>query len=380
MRSFHRTCQNLDLIVLHPNLFIGGAETQIINLVTSISEKRRVLLALYDADGPGLEQLSGVKNLEILDLKRRERGYMGVSTRMLKVFRENRDATLYTFLVGQNILGFLLARMARLRRIVWGNRISSFEKGEFGWKGNVAFWIEQQLSRWVPLIISNSWQGEFVHQKRKMRPQASLVIPNGIDVNKYSPKSLYRERFRSEIGVGSTDIVIGLICRIVEWKGVEDFVRAAALVNKNHKNVRFICVGGGETSLIKQYQALAVELGLSDWLIWMGPRDDIEEVLNGIDVLASASTSGEGFPNIIGEAMATGRPVVSTRVGDNARIIGDAGIFISPGCPEALADALQTLIASEELRSRMGRLGLRRITDCYSVSAMVRATDEALFQ
>ena len=374
------TSQNLDLIILHPNLFVGGAETQIINLVTSISQKRRVLLALYDAHGPGLEQLSGVENLEILDLKRRERGYLGVSRKLLQVFRKNRNATLYTFLVGQNILGFLLARMAKLKRIVWGNRISSFDRGEFGWKGNAAFWIEQQLARWVPLIISNSWQGEFVHQKRKMRPKASLVIPNGIDVDKYSPESRSRTRFRSEISAGVTDIVIGSICRIVEWKGIEDFVRAAALVHKNHRDVRFICVGGGEDSLIKRYQTLASDLGLHDRLMWLGPRDDIEEVLNGIDVLVSASTSGEGFPNIIGEAMATGKPVVSTEVGDNARILGDAGVFVTPGYPEVLANALQTLIASEDLRIRMGRIGMRRIRECYSVSTMVRATDEALFQ
>jgi glycosyltransferase involved in cell wall biosynthesis len=375
-----RASQGIDLIIVHPNLFVGGAETQIINLITEITKRHRVLLALYDAEGVGLEQILGLRNVDVLDLKRRKRGYIGVCLGLLRLFRMNRQATLYTFLVGQNILGFVLARIAKLRRVVWGNRISFFREGEFGWKGDFAFDIERRLSLWIPLIVSNSWQGEAVQRSRGMRPKASIVIPNGINVDKYAPAPSQRSQFRSEIEANIEDVVIGTICRIVEWKGIEDFIRAAAKLKARHGNLKFVCVGDGEEQLIKSYQTLVTELGVDGRFLWLGIRHDVVAVLNGLDILVSASTSGEGFPNIIGEAMAVGKVVVSTQVGDNSRILGDSGFLVEPGNTEDLVDALHKLVLSSDLRNSMGGKGIQRVRRYYSVSSMVRATEQALFK
>jgi glycosyltransferase involved in cell wall biosynthesis len=113
-------------------------------------------------------------------------------------------------------------------------------------------------------------------------------------------------------------------------------------------------------------------------MIWAGPRGDLPAVYNALDLLVSSS-AGEGFSNVLGEAMACGVPCVSTDVGDAREILGDTRTVAPPRNPDALVGSIAALLG--RLRTDGASLGVRarkRIAENYSVEALVQRTQLAL--
>jgi glycosyltransferase involved in cell wall biosynthesis len=104
----------------------------------------------------------------------------------------------------------------------------------------------------------------------------------------------------------------------------------------------------------------------------------VEVVLNGIDILTVPSTSGEGFPNIIAEAMATETPVIATNIGATSDILDETGLIIDPLSEEQLADGLSKLISNSDSRKLLGISGRKKIQEMYTINQMVQQTQNVL--
>ncbi|MBI3799920.1 MAG: glycosyltransferase, partial [Deltaproteobacteria bacterium] len=110
--------------------------------------------------------------------------------------------------------------------------------------------------------------------------------------------------------------------------------------------------------------------GIRDRCHLLGHRDDVSRINAALDIACSSSYV-EGFPNVIGEAMACGVPCVVTDVGDSARLVGDTGMVVPPKNSQALADAWRELIeAGPDGRSLRGEAARRRISECFSLRAI----------
>ncbi|HQI82653.1 MAG TPA: glycosyltransferase [Deltaproteobacteria bacterium] len=181
------------------------------------------------------------------------------------------------------------------------------------------------------------------------------------------------------MGIKEGELLIGHVGRIDPMKDHPTFLHAAALLALERRDIRFVCVGKGNPSVMKEMQGLSEKLGLSPILTWTGPRTDMKAVYNGIDILASSSSFGEGFSNVIGEAMACGRICVVTDVGDSSLIVGETGFVIPPRDHHALAGAWNTALSlSPEDRLAKGQEARKRILDNFSTSHLVRSTTEHL--
>jgi glycosyltransferase involved in cell wall biosynthesis len=136
-------------------------------------------------------------------------------------------------------------------------------------------------------------------------------------------------------------------------------------------------VGDGPAADRPGLEGLARRLGLGDRIVWAGFRRDLSAVYGALDVATLTSSYGEGFPNVVAEAMACGVPCVATDVGDAAFILGDLGRIVPPRNPRALADAWIAALAQEpapEMRSRRRR----RIEENFNLDVMIDRTEQAL--
>jgi glycosyltransferase involved in cell wall biosynthesis len=154
------------------------------------------------------------------------------------------------------------------------------------------------------------------------------------------------------------------------------FLQAAALVGARDPSARFVCVGDGPAAYLAELQALAGRLGLTGRVRWVARAEDTPAAYNALDILVSTSASGEGFSNVIAEAMACDVPCVVTDIGDSATIVGPTGLVVPVGDPAAVAAACGAILNGE---SRQGAASPRaRVEAAWSLDRLVAATGALL--
>jgi glycosyltransferase involved in cell wall biosynthesis len=255
-------------------------------------------------------------------------------------------------------------------KIVWGLRASNMDMIKYDWLNRISHWLETRLSNCPNHIIVNSYAG-FMHAKSKgYRIQKMTVVSNGIDTERFIPNEELRNKQRLHWKLASSDILLGFVGRWDPMKDHLNFLAAANLLLKDNPHCKFVCVGKGSPqygAYLKNHQ-LTKKLG--DRLIWEENVEEVQKIYNAFDVLCQTSEFGEGFSNVIGEAMASGCPVVTTHVGDSALIVGDQGIVVSPRDPEAFANACMSMMAKNPDRN----LIRNRIVSNFGLEVLVNKT------
>jgi glycosyltransferase involved in cell wall biosynthesis len=279
-----------------------------------------------------------------------------------------------------NILAVMLKPFLPGVKIVWGVRASNMQLHRYGWLPRILGRMAPALSRYADLVIANSFAG-LAHAVSSGYPRRKMVvIPNGIDTERFVPCTESRARLRRQWGVSTGEKLIGLVGRLDPMKDHQTFLTAAAILARERGDVRFACVGDGPPAYRRELQRVGTQLGLDGRLLWMpGQAHRMTDVYNGLDVLCSSSSYGEGFPNVLGEAMACGIPCVVTAVGDSARILGQSRFTVQAGDAGAFAERLDVLLNSpaDEIAA-MAAAGRQRIVNEFSIAHLVRATEQAL--
>jgi glycosyltransferase involved in cell wall biosynthesis len=279
--------------------------------------------------------------------------------RLLRLLRRERPAILYAFLPAQTTLAALLQPLLPTCRLVFGLR-SSFDYREADWLQRLVFRLETGLARRAQLIIANSEAGRQAALARGMPADRLIMIGNLIDTARFRPDAEQRRRQRDAWGIAAESPLIGMAARLDPIKGHGTFLAAARRLRQCRPDARFVLVGSGNAWYRRHLEALAAKLGLAEALIWAGASHHMPAVYNAMDIATLVSDAGEGFPNAIAEAMATGVPVVATDTGDAAMLIGPTGLVIPPRDPAALAQAWAALLESD--RGQLGRSARQRIS------------------
>lgn len=285
----------------------------------------------------------------------------------------NNETCLYSMLEVTNFIAWLATRFKRNAYLVWGIRSSNMEGH---WKMALFDKLCAFISPDVELLIANSHAGLECLLERGYRPKRNIVISNGIDTEKFQYNEESRRRMRDELGVFSKQLLIGIVGRLNPMKDHSTFLNAAALVAKEIDNVKFVCVGGGSNDYAKKLHALAKELGLTDRVIWLGDRRDMVSIYSALDILVSSSC-GEGFSNVIGEAMSCGVPCVVTDVGDSAMIVEVSTQVVETRNPEKLAQAICNTLR-RKTESNLVEISRIRIKEKYSLKILIDTTEQKL--
>jgi glycosyltransferase involved in cell wall biosynthesis len=271
--------------------------------------------------------------------------------------------------------GNLLASAARMpgMRLAFGIRHSLPTLMEERLATRVVIGVGALLSRNADSIVYNTRASIAQHQRIGYAKGGTVWIPNGFDTNRFRPNAVARSRVRAEFGIEAGTSVVGLAARYHPIKDQPMLLRAAAQVHAADPGVKFLLVGRGVDEPRSGLRELAIQLGIGESVRLVGDRTDMESVINGFDISCLTSRA-EGFPNVVGESMACGVPVIATRVGDVVDLVGDAGVLIAPGDADALARGILALLAeSSGSRREVAQIARQRIVEKFSEEAMLGA-------
>lgn len=340
------------------NLSIGGAERLFVNLCNALQGDRVVVVLLGDADiQPNLE-VALRDDIEVRRLRLRKRAWYRDVKALARLLRETGCDVVHTHMFWANLYGALAARRA-------GVPLVTSEHGRNEWKNAWHRWLEVKVISRVArlrLCVSQDILARR-HEVDGVPARLLRLVPNGTVIP-------------PEVDAETRGTVVGSVGRLVDAKDYPTLIRAVAILAGRGADIELEIVGDGpERHNIEE--AIARQ-GVESRVRLAGMRTDVPEWLARWAVFASSSTR-EGQPVALLEAMASGLPSVVTAVGGVPDTLEDGveGFVVPPSNPQALADGLQRLLGNRELRTTMGQAARERVIRDFSIQSLAHTCKQA---
>jgi glycosyltransferase involved in cell wall biosynthesis len=208
-------------------------------------------------------------------------------------------------------------------------------------------------------------------------PQTKVVVVyNGVHPGRFVPDPKAREDWAQRFEIRSDELIVTSIAHMRPFKHPEVIVEAFALLAQRGVKARLFMAGGG--TMQPELEDLSRKLGVSQHIHWLGSHGDPASLLQATDIFVLASV-GEAFGLVLAEAMASGVPVVGSRSGAIPEVVEDGrtGLLARPLDPASFADAIERLAGDAALRHEMGRRGLKRVRQHFTVEASIEKLVEA---
>jgi glycosyltransferase involved in cell wall biosynthesis len=359
----------LPILVVNSALYIGGAERVAACLTHGLDPKRfSVAVCLLKGRGEIADQL--VQNgVEVLTLPRSTRGQRDyfTSLKLARLLRRRGTRVIHTHDTHGLIDGSICrALIPNLRHV------HTFHFGNYPHQRALYRLLERAVWRMPDALVAvGHHQAQLISTCHKIPLDRMRVIWNGVD----DPASIMTLELLGGVAPNGVP-VIASISTLTPQKGLEDLLKAAALLRDLGERFVLVIVGGGP--LEHSLRADAQRLNLSDLVRFIGwvPQASTR-VLPVCDIFVQSSR-WEAMSIVVLEAMAAGKPIVVTRVGENPRVVidGTTGLTVPPSDPQALASALRRLLRDRELRQQFGASARRRYEGIFTTQHMIRAYED----
>lgn len=365
------------ITVLHliTGLGRGGAEGALVRLVTRMDRQRFTNVVVSLRDGGVWAETLRARGIELRSL-----GMSGpidaISgfSKLKRILREVRPDIVQSWLYHADLMAALAAPSHM--PLVWNLRNSDLsESHRASWRVLVA--LLARLSSRPDVIVANAEPNIAAHLARGYRPRRTLVIPNGVDTSAFAPLSVSQEEARARLGLPVAAFLVGMPARYDDFKDHATFARAAAMFKLQAPEAQFVLAGSGMTAGASGMSKLINDSGVAPVTHLLGEIEDMRTLYGALDLVTLTSSHGEGFPNVVAEAMACARPVVATTVGDTRAMIADDALLAPPRAPQALAAAWKAVYdLSPEQRAQLGMRLRQRAETNFSIDAATRAYEE----
>jgi glycosyltransferase involved in cell wall biosynthesis len=203
------------------------------------------------------------------------------------------------------------------------------------------------------------------------------VVPNGVEPEEAGESA---DRARTALGLPEDGVMVGLVGQILPHKGALEFLRAGRMALEQEPGLRFFLAGPGPARFRRAVDDAIASAGCAGRFRRLPPAPDGARHIRACDVVCLATTTADPFPRAVLEAMAHGRPVAAFDSGGTREMVvhGETGLLVPPGDVAALAQAFVRLARDPALRERMGRAGVRRARESFSVRAHVDRMEAVL--
>ncbi len=341
----------------------GGAERSLYNLLSNGLEdhfRNRVISLMSEGHYGPLLKKKGIP-LTCLNMSR-GRISLKAFWKLAKTLRNNPSNILQGWMYHGNLAAFLGSLISHSKvKLGWNVRLSLEIYSETTLKSRAAVKVGALLSRWPNLIIYNSNRSRLQHRSMGFLSKNDHFIPNGFLTQKWEPNEIKRKKIRNELSIDEKTKIIGYVGRGDAQKDLPNLFNAFKKILKKHPNTVLVAVGRN----LEKYTTEKPRIK------FLGERSDIQDIMVSFDILC-LSSKAEGFPNVIGEAMACSIPCVATDVGDAKNIVGDTGWIVPPRDTDQLAITLDLALNchGDELKLK-GSRARQRIKNLYSMPSIL---------
>jgi len=359
---------------------IGGLENGIVNLINRMSAHRwrHAIVAVTDVSTEFAQRIAR-SDVRYIALGKKPGHLVRDYPRLFRLFRELRPAIVHT------------RNLAALESVVpaWAANVPVRIHGEHGWdvqdpggRSRRYRTVRRIYRPFVTRYVALSRHLEDYLEQQVGVPASDVAqIYNGVDTERFLAGSGMRPAIPGCPFGGPGQWLIGTVGRMERIKDplnlASAFVRTLEMQPGAAEHLRLVMVGDGE--LRNAVSAVLDRPGIRDRVWFAGERADVPDILRGLNCFVLPSLA-EGVSNTILEAMATGLPVVATRVGGNAELIesGLTGTLVPPANSDALAQAMLGYFNDRATASRHAKAGRRVVENRFSLSRMV-ADYESLY-
>jgi glycosyltransferase involved in cell wall biosynthesis len=298
--------------------------------------------------------------------------------------RQEKFHIVHTHTIKPGLLGRLSARIAGVPVVL--HTVHGFYFHDLMHVNVIKFYatIERVGAMCSDLVLSQN--REDIARAVKMRicqPAKVKYLGNGIDISTFTPERVTPElvmKKRKEIGIAPDRKIVCQIARLVDHKGYQEFFEAAKILKAKKLPVIFLAIGQ------KHYKNGAIDphrmiedMNISDYVRFLGERDDIPDLMAAMDLVVLASWGVEGIPRVMMECAALGKVAVATNVRGNREAVlhGETGCLVPPRDPRSLAEAIEELLNSPEKKIvKMGLAARKRAEEIFDERDYFEKTDQ----
>ena len=356
-------------------LNVGGAELMLQRLILNSSKKEQFehcVISLMDLGiiGPKLqEQGIGVYSLGMDSLS----SLPSTLFKLRGLIKKINPDVVQTWMYHADLLGGLAAKSLGVRKIIWGIRNTELNTSK-SLSRRAITQLCSKLSYSIPShIVCVANTALQTHVKQGGYDQSKMiVIPNGFDIDKFKPDETQRNTLRRKLNINPDELVIGNIGRFDPVKNHASFIKACIKLLEDGFKFKVLLAGRDVDLKNPTISKLFKDNSLQEYFFFLGEINDTPSFYNAIDIFCLCSTT-EGFPNVLGEAMASSKVCLSTDAGDAWLVLSNNGFRIESTAPSDIAKTIEnrvlnnTRVSLDDIRSS----ARKSIIDNYSIDKVI---------
>ena len=363
--------RRINVLLLVESMEVAGAEQVVLSLAQGFDRTRfRPLVGCLAEEGP-LAEILKRDQVPVFALGKRPGFDISVVGRLMRILRDEHIDIVHTHVWNADVWGRFSAWLARVPvRMMTAHSVDV-------WKTRAHLAVDWGLAKVSDHVLCVSAAVEHFYRTRAGVPARKLsVILNGIDATPFDVP-IDAAAKRRELGIPAEAPVLSVVARLLPEKGHCHLLAAMPRIREAFPRAVLLVVGNGPTRMDLERQARGLGL-YDDGVRFLGERRDVPEILKITSVYVLPSSVREGLSISLLEAMASRRPVVVTDVGGNRETVGHgrSGLVVPPADSDALAEAVLKLLRDPDLARRLGDSARARVDEDFSVSRMVRQTEE----
>lgn len=352
---------------------IAGAETHLLALVDGLCacDISPHIALLLEPSRPMHDFFERAESFPIHPLPIRHDLDATLIPRLYRLFRQIKPDVVHTHLLHADLYGIPAARLASVPVVITSrHNDNAFRRQPVLRQVNRILWRMADAG----IAISDSI-ARFAVEVEGAKAEKVHTIPYGLPYTPIPPAEVQeaRDTMRENLGFGRNTLLVGMICRLVEQKGVIYGLRAFSRIAAQLPSAYLIIAGDGPQR--RSLEAEMLLLGLQGRVRFLGWRDDVPQIMAALDVLLVPSL-WEGFGLVMLEAMAQAVPVIASGVSAIPEIVvhGETGLLTPPRDVDELAVSLAALLGDHALRRHMGMMAQERLEEHFSAGRMIDQT------